>query len=111
MLSTVARRRLMGTWRTEGPNEHGFVEDSCARDQTQDGMCTKILVRLTGPCITKGGRGSIKIRAVNQARIAGNTKGQPPWPNPTARQARVSRITPESREIVKRSNKEDDVQQ
>ena len=27
-MSTVARRSLMDTWRTDEPNEHGFVEDS-----------------------------------------------------------------------------------
>ena len=44
--------------------------------QCRTATCTKILARLTDPCVMKGGRGPINHRAVNQARVAGDTKGK-----------------------------------
>ena len=80
MVSTVARRHLMETSRTEEPNEHGFVEDSWFRDEKQDGDVHKS----SGPS-AKGGL-SIKERSAKHASLA--TQKANPVPNPTARQAR-----------------------
>ena len=103
MVSTVARRHLMETSRTEEPNEHGFVEDSWFRDEKQDGDVHKS----SGPS-AKGGL-SIKERSAKHASLA--TQKANPVPNPTARQARVSRDIPANRSnIVKRAeSKEDNV--
>ena len=112
MLSTVARRRLIDTWRTEEPNEHGFVEDSCVRDQTQDGDVHKNLGPSDRPMHNERRKGVNKNQSSQSSTHRWRHKRQTPWPNPTARQARVSRVTPENRENnVKRSNKQDDVRQ
>ena len=68
--------RVMETLRIAEPNEHDFVEDSWVRDQTQDGDVHKNPGPSDRPEQKKPRRGSIRIRAVNQVRIAGDIKGK-----------------------------------
>ena len=110
-VSTVAQRRLMETWRTE-PNEHGFVKGSWVRQQKQDVDVHKN----TGPAdrpTRQERRKGVQQKSGQQSMPRWRHERQTPWPNPTARQARVPRATPRNRvNIVKQTNnKEDDIRQ
>ena len=112
-VSTVARRRLMDTWRAEEPDERGFAENSWVRDQTQDGDVHK------NPGPSDRPMHEVRRKGVNDRKSGSSSttsrwrhERQPPRPNPTARQARASRAAPGNREQVTRNNnKEDTVRQ
>ena len=61
--------------------------------------------QLSAPCIMKGGRGSISYRAVNQARVAGGTKGRRRGSTRRHGKPGCPEPTPENRaNIMKRGN-------
>ena len=113
-VSTVARHRLMEIWRTEEPNETVSWRTAGSTIRRKTATCTKILARLINPCpcVMKGGRGSTNHRAVNPARVAGNTKGDSRGPTRLRDKPGQPRATPENwANVVKRNNKEDADQQ
>ena len=102
----------MDIWQTEEPNADGFVEDSWVAIRRRMPTSTKILVRLTDPCVMKGGRRSTNHRAVNQTRVAGDTQSKRRGPTRRHDKPGHPRATPENRaDIVKQNNKEDDDRQ
>ena len=111
-VSTVARRRLIDTWRAEEPNEHNSVEHSWVRDQTQDGDVHKNPGPPDRPKHIVRRKGVNKNQSGTTRTSRWRLKRQEPWPNPTARQARAPRATPENRvNNVMRRQQDDDVRQ